>query len=489
MAKNFGRVNVSVTASTGGLTAGLSRASKQLKGFQSGVAGMSALSGSLGTMMPMLLPVVGGFATLAGAIAALTSATRAAEALHNLSQELGVAVGDLQVLQQVAAETGVSQEALTTGLRRTARMVGELGQGSKPAQKAFAQLGLTMQDLAGLSTAQQFSLISQRIAALPPQMQAAAAIDIFGRSGQGLLNFIRTGSQSIGEMDTLLTALGVKMSGPQVAAIEAMGDGIGRLTLPLQGFVNQFLSNLAPAITTVSNLIVEFFAKNTAGWTIAKSLADWFVFSIRLVVGAVSLLTGIFKVFMALGSKIGQIFSEVFLIILTGVARVMKSMAALAEAAGFEGLADGLAEGSRGAREMARGASEMGQMYGEEAANSFAAGVQDISNPFAAFDAGFAQAQADAQAAGAANAGSAAGESIGSAIKAASSELRALVVGSSEGESFRNSLARGGDARLSGGDAAKATADNTERTADGIEDVAAAVREIPGFGQAQLAMV
>ena len=489
MAKNFGRVNVSVTASTGGLTAGLSRASKQLKGFQSGVAGMSALSGSLGAMMPMLLPVVGGFATLAGAIAALTSATRAAEALHNLSQELGVAVGDLQVLQQVAAETGVSQEALTTGLRRTARMVGELGQGSKPAQKAFAQLGLTMQDLAGLSTAQQFSLISQRIAALPPQMQAAAAIDIFGRSGQGLLNFIRTGSQSIGEMDTLLTALGVKMSGPQVAAIEAMGDAIGRLTLPLQGFVNQFLSNLAPAITTVSNLIVEFFAKNTAGWTIAKSLADGLVFSIRMVVGAVTLLTGIFQVFMALGSKIGQMFSEVFSIILTGVARVMKSMAALAEAAGFEGLADSLAEGSRGAREMARGASEMGQMYGEEAANSFAAGVQNISNPFAAFDAGFAEAQADAQAAGAANAGSAAGESIGSAIKAASSELRALVVGSSEGESFRNSLARGGDARLSGGDAAKATADNTERTADGIEDVAAAVREIPGFGQAQLAMV
>ena len=489
MAKNFGRVNVSVTASTGGLTAGLSRASKQLKGFQSGVAGMSALSGSLGTMMPMLLPVVGGFATLAGAIAALTSATRAAEALHNLSQELGVAVGDLQVLQQVAAETGVSQEALTTGLRRTARMVGELGQGSKPAQKAFAQLGLTMQDLAGLSTAQQFSLISQRIAALPPQMQAAAAIDIFGRSGQGLLNFIRTGSQSIGEMDTLLTALGVKMSGPQVAAIEAMGDAIGRLTLPLQGFVNQFLANLAPAITTVSNLIVEFFAKNTAGWTIAKSLADGLVFSIRMVVGAVTLLTGIFQVFMALGSKIGQMFSEVFSIILTGVARVMKSMAALAEAAGFEGLADSLAEGSRGAREMARGASEMGQMYGEEAANSFAAGVQNISNPFAAFDAGFAEAQADAQAAGAANAGSAAGESIGSAIKAASSELRALVVGSSEGESFRNSLARGGDARLSGGDAAKATADNTERTADGIEDVAAAVREIPGFGQAQLAMV
>jgi hypothetical protein len=488
MAKNFGRVNVSVTASTGGLTAGLSRASKQLKGFQSGVAGMSALSGSLGTMMPMMLPVVGGFATLAGAIAALTSATRSAEALHNLSQELGVAGDELQVLQQVASEAGVSQEAMTMGLRRTARMVGELAQGAKPAQKAFAQLGLTMADLAGLSTAEQFRLISERITSLPAQMQAASSIDIFGRSGQGMLNFMRQVKDASPEVKRLQVALGMAIGDKSRAQIEAMGDAIGRLGMPMQGFIYQFLSNLAPAITTVSNLIVEFFAKNTAGWTIAKSLADGLVFSIRMVVGAVTLLTGVFQVFMALGSKIGQMFSEVFSIILTGVARVMKSMAALAEAAGFEGLADSLAEGSRGAREMARGASEMGQMYGEEAANSFAAGVQNISNPFAAFDAGFAQAQADAKAAGEDGAGGKDKRFV-AAIKAASSELRAVVVGSSEGQSFRNSLARGGDARLSGGDAAKATADNTERTADGIEDVAAAVREIPGFGQAQLAMV
>ena len=489
MAKNFGRVNVSVTASTGGLTAGLARASKQLKGFQSGVNGMSALGGALGQISPMLLPVVGGFATLAGAVAALTSATRAAEALHNLSQELGVATGDLQVMQQVAAEAGVSQEALTMGLRRTSRMVGELAQGSKPAQKAFAQLGLTMEDLAGLSTAQQFALISQRIAALPPQMQAAAAIDIFGRSGQGLLNFIRTGADGIAETDTLLTNLGVKMSGPQVAAIEAMGDAIGRLALPMQGFINQFLGELAPAITTVANLIVDFFAKNMAGWTLAKSLADGLVFSIRMVVGAVTLLTGIFQVFMALGSKIGQIFSEVFSLILSGVSRVMKSMAALAEAAGFEGLADSLAEGSRGAREMAQGASEMGQMYGEEAANSFAAGVQNIGSPFAAFDREFAANQAQAATVASSGVAAQAGETIGSAIRAASSELQALVVGSSSGESYRNMLARGGDPRLAGGDAAKETADNTERTADGVEELASTMSSMPGFGQAQIAMV
>ena len=269
------------------------------------------------------------------------------------------------------------------------------------------------------------------------------------------------------------------------------------LTRPIPGDVELTQFGIALCISLClpwcqlrrANLIVDFFAKNTSGWTVAKTLADGLVFSIRMVVGAVTLLTGIFQVFMALGSQIGQMFSEVFSLILSGVSRVMKSMAALAEAAGFEGLADSLAEGSRGAREMAQGASEMGQMYGEEAANSFAAGVQNIGSPFAAFDREFAANQAQAATVASSGVAAQAGETIGSAIRAASSELQALVVGSSSGESYRNMLARGGDPRLAGGDAAKETADNTERTADGVEELASTMSSMPGFGQAQIAMV
>jgi methyl-accepting chemotaxis protein len=305
-----------------------------------------------------------------------------------------------------------------------------------------------------------------------------------------MLNFLRQGGDAFREMDRLLTDLGVKMTGPQVSAIEAMGDAIGRLALPMQGFVNQFLAQLAPAITAVSNLIVKFFAENTKGWTVAKTLADGLVFSIRMVVGAVTLLTGVFQVFVALGSQIGQMFSELFGLILRGVSRVMKAMAELAGAVpGFGDLQASLAEGSRGAREMADGAFQMGEMYGQSAADTFAQAVQNMGSPFAGFDREFAAAQAAAQSSAASAAATSAGQSIGAAIKAASSELNAIVVGTSGGESYRNMLARGGDPRLSGGDAAKQTADNTERAADGIEDVAAAVREIPGFGQAQVAIV
>lgn len=485
MANNFGRVNVSITASTGGLTAGLSRASKQLQGFKNSVSSVSTTLRSLGAAMAPLLPLFGVFATVAAAITALTSATTAAEALHNLSQETGVAAGDLQVLQQVAAETGVSQEAVTIALRRTSRMVGELARGTPSAIKAFAQLGLSMQDMAGLSVAEQFALISERIAALPPQMQAAAAIDMFGRSGQSLLNFIRTGSQGIGEMNTLLTQLGVKMSGEQVAAIEAMGDAIGRLSLPMKGFINQFLAGLAPAITTAANILVDFFAKNTSGWSMASTLANAFSQAIRGIAGSVTFLYGAFQ---ALSAFVG-VFIQGALKAFEGVTWALENMlSAMADAAeslpGFDmGLASSLRSAQQSVSALSSSAGEEAGLWGEAAANNFANGVRNMSDPFAAFDAEFANVTAQMQQAGQA-AGQAAGDTISDSIKASTQALKAIVVGSSEGEAFRNSILRGADPRNEAAKDGARTADATERTADAVEELAGAMGG--GIGLAEI---
>jgi hypothetical protein len=469
MANNFGRVNVSITASTGGLTAGLARASKSIKGFESGMGSLAGLGASLGGMSGMLIPVIGGFTTLAGAIAALTSATQAAEALHNLSQELGVTTGELQVMQQVAAETGVSQEAMTMGLRRTARMVGELAQGTPSAVKAFAQLGLTMQDMAGLTTAQQFQLISERIAALPPQMQAAAAIDIFGRSGQGLLNFIRQGSSSISEVDALLTQLGVKMSGEQVAAIEAMGDAIGRLVLPMQGFINQFLAELSPAITATAQILMDFFTNTNDGFSYAKLAADVFTGVLKGLVVVGSVLVGSFQIFRGVLLGIGSAGVIAF-------GMLTEAVGILLEALGQ--IIPGLADVGKGVRAFGADTQRFGEALAQEAEDSVMQGVRNFENPLQNFDARMAEAQQQAAAAAVPPvqaAAQVAGESIAKAISASSKDLKAIVVGTSEGEAFRNSLARGADPRLDVKEESRRTADATERTADTLDDIASSL--------------
>jgi hypothetical protein len=150
----------------------------------------------------------------------------------------------------------------------------------------------------------------------------------------------------------------------------------------------------------------------------------------------------------------------------------------LAEAAGFTDLAGSLDAGAAGAAKMQRGVDKLGKEYGEQAAEGFANGINNITNPFGAFDAALAKAQADA-AANAAKGGNpgqpGAGptaQAVGAAIRASSQELRAIVVGSSEGEAFRNNIMRGADPRLDVKDDARKTADNTERSADALEDIA-----------------
>jgi hypothetical protein len=513
-AKNFGRVNVSITASTGGLTAGLGRASKQLGGFAGqaqGIggrltamaagfvgAGRSATVASIGVralsvaVKSLLAPLLI-LTSLVSIFAAFGRAAKELEVIDDLSQELGVASGELQVLGKVAEEAGASQEMMVGGLRRTSRMVGQLASGAPGATKAFERLGLTMNDMAGLSTAQQFELISQRIAALPPHMQAAAAIDIFGRSGQGLLNFIRQGSTAIGEMDLLMTNLGVKLRNDQVAGIALMGDAMGRLSLVTQGFINQFLAELAPAIATVANLIVKFFADNASGWSMATTLANALGQAIRGVAGAVTFLYGAFQV---LSSFLGVFITGAlgaFSAVTEAIGNMLSAMADAAEA--LPGMDVGLSSGLRSAADSVSGlstaAGDEAELWGQAAADNFADGVRNMSDPFAAFDAEFASVTAKMQQAGAA-AGAAAGQtiagSIAPAIRASGAALQAMVVGTGEGEAFRNAIARGADPRQDGVKAAEETADNTGEMVDQLDELNSSLSSSGGFGLASISV-
>jgi hypothetical protein len=513
-AKNFGRVNVSITASTGGLTAGLGRASKQLGGFAGqaqGIggrltamaagfvgAGRSATVAAIGVralsvaVKSLLAPLLI-LTSLVSIFAAFGRAAKELEVIDDLSQELGVASGELQVLGKVAEEAGASQEMMVGGLRRTSRMVGQLASGAPGATKAFERLGLTMNDMAGLSTAQQFELISQRIAALPPHMQAVAAIDIFGRSGQGLLNFIRQGSTAIGEMDLLMTNLGVKLRNDQVAGIALMGDAMGRLSLVTQGFINQFLAELAPAIATVANLIVKFFADNASGWSMATTLANALGQAIRGVAGAVTFLYGGFQV---LSSFLGVFITGAlvaFSAVTEAIGNMLSAMADAAEA--LPGMDVGLSSGLRSAADSVSGlstaAGDEAELWGQAAADNFADGVRNMSDPFAAFDAEFASVTAKMQQAGAA-AGAAAGQtiagSIAPAIRASGAALQAMVVGTGEGEAFRNAIARGADPRQDGVKAAEETADNTGEMVDQLDELNSSLSSAGGFGLASISV-
>ncbi len=576
-AKNFGRVNVSITASTGGLTAGLSRAGKQLTGFSSSVGGMNgslaALSAQVSDGSVLFSDLSGLLATVAvsfknGALAthlfrgsiqllmvtikallipllivtsitefftALGSAARDLDESSKSAKRLGMSMTTFQNLSQVADEAGVSMGQLSGLLTAMTRTLGNLMNGSKSAQKALAGVGLTLADLQGLSPERQFELIAQRIMALPTAAErTAAAMSIFGRQGaaaMGLISDVASGAYS--DIAKLREQLGLNLTDSQVKGIEMMNDAIGRTSMVFQGFINQFLAGLAPAIATVANLFVKFFADNESGFSIAETMAAGLTARIRFVAGAITLVYGVLQLGAAAWAKLGQVGMTAMGFLLQGLASVQEGIAVLMDVMGMLGkglvdlimvpikgimstlasladtigatdiaadlrlgmqVADGLTQGWDSFGDTVRGSTFLADaadaafseaaIYGDAADSLAASGLQNITSPFAAFDEEFASVTAQMQQAGG-EAGAAAGESISKQIAASTQALKAIVVGTSEGEAFRNSIMRGADPRLEG-DAQKETAENTGEMVEQLDELNGNLAGSGGFGLAAI---
>jgi hypothetical protein len=522
----------------GGLIGGIAAAMLGLsRGATIATFGVRVLTAAIKSL---LLPL-GLVALVTAPFMAFSNAAESLDAASKSASRLGMSVSTFQTLSQVADEAGVSVEQMTGMMTRLGIRVTEASRGNKAAQDSLSRLGLTFAQLQGQSPQRQFEMISQRIMALPTAAErSAAAVAVFGKSGAQAMGLIAAASTgAISQVEKLRNSLGVNMTDQQTAGIEIMNDALSRLSLPLQGFINQFVAELAPAITTVSRLFVQFFAENTSGFSMASALAAGLTQTLRIVVGAVTLLTGLVQV---LSAGFGLMVSGAmggFGLLLTGLAAVQEGIAVLldafgtvakaiidtlmvpitalmdtiasaADAVGFTSIADDLREAADVAEGMTSGLENLGDtvrgdflssaadsvfaeadIWGQAAASQFAQGVENMANPFAAFDAEFANAQREASEAAAKNiaqTGPTAAKAVSDAVKVSMQELKALVAGTSGGESFRNSILRGSDPRLSGDAPAKETADNTERTADGVEDLPDALAASLGqqFGLASL---
>jgi hypothetical protein len=565
MAQNFGRVNVSITASTGGLTAGLASAGKQLSGFQQAASSsgdtfssltqagddagivFSDVSGLFGTFGSSMLAMAknAGIATFGvkvltaavktlllplAVIAAVTAPFRAiAEAAGRLddagrsAERLGLSVGMFQTLSAVADEVGVSVSSVSSMLTKMQMALVKAGEGAKPAVAAFKTLGLDLAALQGMSSAQQFQTIAAAIMAIDdPAKRTAAAVAVFGKNAAQAMAFIKAGAAgAVAEMEELHRVFGVDITEVQRQGINQMNDALGRLAVPVTGFINQLTSGIAPAITTAATLVLNFLKENAAGWGLADTMAKAFTASLRYVAAAVTTIYGLFQLLYgvlatgesllqrhlvapmfrfladwsgAIGAFITKLesgFRQVLQVLTYPIQELLKLLGTALDKIGQSGLADQLrgtansmatlsqrdsgagaavANSSDWARGMADAAEQAANDLAAQAAQSIQDGLNNIQNPFQAWDNTMLQQvrKAREEAAKVEDALKRGGDAVKKSVAASSKELKALVVGSTEGEAFRNLLARGGDARTAKDHAAE-TADNTERAADEIE--------------------
>lgn len=539
MANEFGKVHVGIVASTGGLVAGLNTASTSLQKFGvmakgatggatagsfqtlstgilgTGVAakiasfGVKSLTAAFGPLLVVMV-VIRAITSIFGA---LGEATKRAEEVHKLSQALGISAKSYQALAHAAGLAEVEQGTLNSAFLKMQVNLGKLANGSAAAAKAFATIGLSAKSFVGLNAEQSFLKIADAISKLPtPALQAAAAVALFGKSGATMLNFLKSINKDLPETKKFLVAMGVAMEDLDVGRIEEMGDAIGALKLPSQGFANLFLKEIAPAITAASKNFIEFSKTSKDGFSAATVLGQGTYVVIAALVGVFNVLNalakglkGVWILLIAAGTKgFGFILTIVgdmaglFGGLLTTIENIGRSiinsmiaplknllllMARAAEATGMTGLAKNLRDSAASMTELGTASGKFGEWvgsfgnsfseWGEQfmragegiartALDVFAEAAQQLFGPLDFFNKSVAESGKLGAAAG--EKLKEGGEAAAKAIKASAAELKAIIVDSAAGETFRNDLVRGADPRLNE-DHLKGIEANTEESA------------------------
>lgn len=249
---------VRLVADTSRYRRDLDRAASDLSGFQriaNSVVGKVAIAAAAaGAAVAVAMTALG------------KSAIDAADQMNDLKKATGISTESLSQLQFAAEQSGTDLEGLTTGLRKFTAQAVEAATKAGPARDAFKLIGVSVTDSAGklkdtetllLDVAEQFSQYKDGAA------KAAAAQDLFGKSGASLIPFLNAGRAGIEELKAEADRLGLTIKGNTAQAADDFNDNLSKLKSQLGGVGLQIAERFLPALIDITKALSDLLAKKS----------------------------------------------------------------------------------------------------------------------------------------------------------------------------------------------------------------------------------
>jgi hypothetical protein len=310
----IGKVSAVFTANSSGLVSGVNKAASSMRRMEGATA-------SLRSGMNALVAIQG--AQLFGSIASTASnyvrslvSMGAAQAevidqQSKLAARVGMTYGEFSGLALAGDLAGVGMDTIAKAATKADIAFVKAQQGSKTAQAAFATLGLSMDELAGMSAADRFKAISAAIAALPTEAQrAAAATALFGKAGAELLPLFAGGAEGIAEAAAQAERLGLALTTAQGQDVEAMNDAFTLASKSIAGVVQQVVAYLAPAIKNVADTFTNLVG-SIGGANIGQAIGNGILQGARFLAGIgdyiITNFSSVFSFFSDVGAQWGAV--------------------------------------------------------------------------------------------------------------------------------------------------------------------------------------
>lgn len=266
--KQLTRLNVALTATTGAFTKAMGGVVKDMQSVGRGL--QNAIMGPIGLITGALAG--GGF------ILGMKSAADRIDKLAKSADRLGVSTRSFAGFSLAAEEAGSSIETLSKGMLAMNRKFQEAVGGSDSAAKSFRDIGLSLDALTNKKPDEQVGLIADALNKLPTQgARAAAAMDIFGKSGAELVNTLALGSAGLEQATKDAEALGLAVSRIDAAKVEEANDAFGRIGKVGEGIFNSLTVALAPFVTAMSKMFTDWATGMGGMEQVGKNVVDFLV--------------------------------------------------------------------------------------------------------------------------------------------------------------------------------------------------------------------
>jgi len=220
----------------------------------------------LGGISKRVVNVKTAVAGLGGALA-LRQFSQQIDDIAKQSDRLGITVAQLQSLQFAASQTGTDAGELKKGFERFNKSISEASTGIGTGVRAFEMLGIQVTDTDGAlkDSNQLLNEVADGFTKVKdPADKVRIAMDLFGRSGAGMVNMLQNGSEELNSIRDQFGALTVELTGEQATAVEEANDRFDALGRTFISIGHQITAVVMPALAAVATFLTVNILKAVA---------------------------------------------------------------------------------------------------------------------------------------------------------------------------------------------------------------------------------
>lgn len=235
-------------------------AAKEAKSAADG--GFTVLKGTLANLATEIINgAVKALKSFAGEITnTVKEAAAAGDEIDKMSQKIGISTQAYQEWDYVFERSGADVNALQGGMKKLSKVITDAGNGSESAAKKLEAVGLSVDELNGLSQEEQLTKIIEALQNMDQGAErTAAATALLGNSATDMAAVLNMSAEETEALKKEAQDYGMIMSDEAVKSSVAFTDSMTKLKNTAAGLKNNLAGEFLPSITSIMDHFSNIF--------------------------------------------------------------------------------------------------------------------------------------------------------------------------------------------------------------------------------------